>query len=365
LAERRADIDAKQAQIAALLAEVECEAVFLMEPENFAWFTSGGTLRGLLDREQMPGLFVAPEIRALLASNVDSQRIFDEELDGLGFQLKEWNWHWGREQLMSYLARGRRLATDVPRPDCKSVGEQLGKLRRRISDYEMTSYRQLGHILCHGLEAACRTLVQKQTEQEIAGHLSHRILKHGAELTAVEVAADDRLRHYRRGSYTPMPVNRQCVITATASMAGLHATATRSVCFGTPDPEFRKEHDAACKITSSYISSSWPEAIPSAILQAGKRVYQINQFEHEWRLSPAGHITGRAPVEQLLTMNDSETLQPGWALVWRAGVGAACSCDTFVVTPKGPVVITTPGNWPRKRIRVSGANFDRPDILQR
>src|SRR5262249_1700299 len=103
-AERRADIDANQAQVAALLAEVDCEALFIFEPENFSWFTSGATPRSILDPHQLPGLFVAPEIRALMASNVDAQRLFDEELDGLGFQLKEWPWQAGREQLMSYLA---------------------------------------------------------------------------------------------------------------------------------------------------------------------------------------------------------------------------------------------------------------------
>src|SRR5262249_57688470 len=57
-AERRADIEAKQAQVAALLAEVDCEAFFLLEPENFSWFTSGATSRSILDRQQLPALFV-------------------------------------------------------------------------------------------------------------------------------------------------------------------------------------------------------------------------------------------------------------------------------------------------------------------
>src|SRR5262249_24798311 len=153
-------------------------------------------------------------------------------------------------------------------------------------------------------------------------------------------AADDRLRTYRRSAYTPMPVTRHCIITATAQMAGLYATATRPVCFGNPDPEFRKEHDAACKITSSYISSSFPEGIPSAILQAGRRVFQVNLYEHEWRFSNAGYVTGRSAIEQLLTPQSNETLQSGWSITWRASVGAACSCDTFVVSAKGPVMIT-------------------------
>src|ERR1700685_209262 len=74
---RRADIDAKQAQIAALLAEVECEAVMRLEPENFAWISSGGTPRNVLDPAQLPAIYVSPDVRSVFASNLDSQRLFD------------------------------------------------------------------------------------------------------------------------------------------------------------------------------------------------------------------------------------------------------------------------------------------------
>jgi Xaa-Pro aminopeptidase len=363
--DRRADIEAKQAQVVALLAGLDCEALLILEPENFAWLTAGATARGVVDEQQLPGLYVSADVRALLVSNIDSQRFFDEELDGLGFQLKEWSWAAGREQLLSYLTRGRRMASDVLRSDCKPAGEELRRLRRVITDFDMPTYKQLGHILAHALEATCRTVALKETEQEIAGHLSHRVLKHGAELVSVEVAADDRLRQYRRSGYTPLPVTKHCVITGTASMNGLYATASRSVAFGNTDAEFRRGHDAATKVTASYIAASWPDAVPSALLQGGRRVYQINQYEHEWRLGPAGWLTGHGAVEHLLTPQTTENLQASWAVTWQASCGTACSCDTFVITPKGPIIITSPGNWPRKRIRISGANFDRPDILQR
>lgn len=363
--DRRGDIDLKQAQIAALLAELECEGMFLLEPENFSWFTGGAVPRNVLDPNQLPVLFLAGDMRCVLASNVDSQRLFDEELDGLGFQLKEWAWHAGREQLISYLSRGRKLASDRPLPDCKPVGDPLRRLRRAITGYEVTGYRHLGQLLSHALEATCRAMAVKQTEQEIAGHLSHRVLKHGAELVAVEVAADDRLRRYRRVAYTDAAVTRQCVLSATARQAGLYAAASRIVCFGAPDEKLHRDHDTACKVTASYVSATLPDALPAKLLQGGRRVYQINGTEHEWRHFPAGYVTGRSAVDQVLTTQLAEPIQTGWAITWQALLGAALSCDTFVVTPKGPLMLTTPGQWPKKRIRIHGANFDRPDLLQR
>jgi hypothetical protein len=49
----------------------------------------------------------------------------------------------------------------------------------------------------------------------------------------------------------------------------------------------------------------------------------------------------------------------------HASVGAACSCDTFLVTGDGPLSVTPTQVWPLKRIRVQGAEFLLPDLLLR
>src|SRR5262245_54993547 len=46
---RRLDIDAKQAQISALLHRVNCEGLLVLNPDNFAWLTSGAVARAVLD----------------------------------------------------------------------------------------------------------------------------------------------------------------------------------------------------------------------------------------------------------------------------------------------------------------------------
>src|SRR5262249_11819823 len=90
--DRRADIEAKQGRVAALLQETGCEGLLVLDPDNFSWLTSGGAARGILDPDGLPALYFSPEGRWAICGNADSQRLFDEELDGLGFQLKEWPW---------------------------------------------------------------------------------------------------------------------------------------------------------------------------------------------------------------------------------------------------------------------------------
>src|SRR5437764_1373460 len=106
---RRADVDAKQAQVARLLADMDCEAALLLMPAHVSWFTAGLTTRGLLADSERPGLYVNATQRWVVCSNVDTQRLFDEELDWLGFQVKEWAWENGRAELLQSLVQGKKV----------------------------------------------------------------------------------------------------------------------------------------------------------------------------------------------------------------------------------------------------------------
>lgn len=366
ISDRRADVDAKQLLIAGLLKELGCEGILILEPENLGWLTSGASARGVLNPADYPALYLNAEQRWVIASNVDSQRLFDEELDGLGFQLKEWPWYWGRQQLLSDLTFGRIFACDRPHEGARhDAGDRLRGMRCATTPYEQACYRALGNLLSHAVEATCRTMAVQDTEREIAGQVSHRLLHRGVQPVVVEVAADGRSRLYRQCGFTSLPIRRYCVLTVTARKFGLFATTSRSICFGPIDETFQREFDAASKVAATYLASSWPDALPAEILNTGRRVYQLSGFEHEWRLAPQGHITGRAAVELPLTPAMTEVFQPGWVVTWHAGVGAAFSCDTFLISDEGPQLLTPVEAWPIKKIRIQGADFYRPDMLVR
>src|SRR6266542_2968995 len=271
----------------------------------------------------------------------------------------------GRAQLLADLCQGRNVACDTPLGSCKQVGDRLRNLRRTLTGYEQACYRALGQIVSHALEAACRTLTPGETEREVAGQLSHRLLHRGASPLMIQVAADGRSRAYRHGGFTTTSVRTECVVTVTARKYGLCATASRSVCFGPPDATSRREHETVCKVSAAYIASSWPDSVVSLVMEKGRRIYELSGAEHEWLLQPQGYITGRTPVELLLTPSTEDLMQATWAVTWQSSCGAALSCDTFLLTEEGPRTVTAAENWPLKRIRISGAEFVRPDLLIR
>src|SRR5438105_3910271 len=175
ISDRAADLFVKQERIMALLREVGRDGLLILDPNNFAWLTGGATAKGILQAVEHPCVYFQGQQRWLLSGNVDTQRLFDEELDGLGFQLKEWPWHWGRAQLLADLCHGKKIACDQSFSDCLIVGDRLAFARRTLSAWDQLRLRELGRATAHALEATCRSLDRGESEEEIAGQVAHRL----------------------------------------------------------------------------------------------------------------------------------------------------------------------------------------------
>jgi Xaa-Pro aminopeptidase len=366
IAARRADIDAKQVALAPLLDELECEAVLLFMSAHVSWFTSGLNLRGLFAESERPGVYTNGRQRWLLCSNVDTQRLFDEELDQLGFQIKEWTWEGGRADLLAHVTGGRKIAVDRPFPNLKLAIERLRPLVRELSEYEREAYTELGQEVAHAVEATARNLELGQTEAEVAGQLGHRMLRHGVEPYSLSIAADGRGSKYRRAGYAQNPIEQNCVLQATGLRNGLFATCSRSVSFGPPDEQFRAAYDLTIKQSALCRALSLPGHTIAAVGEVCRTVLTNTPFEFDWRFSQPGYGTGRFPAEELRRGGHDDELTTGQAVVWQSRVGQASVVDTLIVGGEMPTIVTPCQEWPVKRLSVRGGpHHDIPDIMIR
>lgn len=364
LAARRADIDAKQAALLPVLEEMGVEFVLLLMPAHVAWFTAGLNVRGLLADSERPGVFTNGRQRWLVCSNVDTQRLFDEELDRLGFQLREWQWEKGRSDLLAQATAGKKVAADRPFPNVPMVNDRLRPVLRVLTEFERAQYLALGKSVAHAVEATARNCTPGQTEEEIAGQLGHRLLHHGVEPAALSITADDRGAKYRRAGFGPATAARTVVVQATGHRHGLYATCSRTVSFGPPPDEFRAAHALAVKQSGLFRGLTQPGAAIGLIGVAGRQLLASTPWEYDWRLSAPGYAAGRFPAEELRRGGDEEALADGAAVVWQPRVGPAAVVDTLLVTGGGAVAVTPPTEWPVKRISVRGGpSHDVPDLF--
>jgi Xaa-Pro dipeptidase len=361
--DRRRDIDEKQERLAPLLEELGCEAVLLLMPAHVSWFTNGLNARGLIADSERPGVYTNGRQRWLLCSNIDTHRLFDEELDQLGFQLKEWSWDHGRADLLHNVVTGRKVACDRPFPNMPMVNEKLRPLLRKLSAFEQAAYFELGQLVAHAVEATARSIVAGQTEEEVAGHLGHRLLHHSAEPVGVSVTADGRGAKFRRAGFTTTEIRKSCVVQATGQKHGLFVTTSRTVSLGPPPPDLRSAHDLAVRQMAVSFSLSVPGQSVDAAGNAAQTMLMGTPHEFDWRLSQPGYGAGRFPAEELRRGGSGEPFDGDHAVVWQARVGPAAVVETVFVSAKGAVPVTPPEDWPFKRAKVGQLTCDVPDIL--
>ncbi|WP_337176370.1 aminopeptidase P family protein [Paludisphaera sp.] len=370
---RRQDVELKHRRVREFLDRSGLDALVLGRADSIAWFTSGGDLAQ--DYASDNGailLFINRNCRAVIADNVQSSRIFEEELAGLGFQLKERPWFDDPDRVVAELCHNKRVAGDLLsecRPQWRRSLDAIRELRRRLTPLERQRLRELGRTLATAVEATCRNFDRGEREADVAGHLAHRLIREGVAPVDLRVASDDRLARFRQPTFKAAPILKKATVAVTGRRHGLCASVTRTVSFGPPEPEFRSNHTLAAMVDATCIFFSRPGEPVSEVFRRARRIYEKFDAPHEWTLDYQGVLTGYSPREALLTPDSPITLEPGMAVCWSPSVASARSEDTIVVDSRGDSrgfeVVTAAQDWPMVEVAVKGYPLPRPGILER
>jgi Xaa-Pro dipeptidase len=366
LVARRADVDEKHNRIIAYLDRTGYDAVLLGRADSLAWFTSGGEfgVDGATDAASA-WLFVNRRCRSLVADNVQSARLFEEEVAGLGFQLKERPWYDDPERMITDLTFGKKVATDCPHPGLIEEARELRSLRSPLTSLERQRLRLLGRTLAIAVESTSRNFHKGENEAHVAGHLAHRLFRQGVTPVSLRVAGDDRLARFRQPTFKAASINQRATIAAVGKRHGLCAAVTRTVSFGPVDEQFRADHVLATMVDSTCIFFSRPGEPVAEVFRRARRIYEKFGRPHEWTLDYQGAQIGYSPRELVFRPDCPATMTHGMAVCWSPSVGSARSEDTVVVDDRGFEVVTEAQNWPKIEVQVKGFPLPRPGILER
>ena len=336
--------------------------------DSIAWFTAGGDLGQDLGSELSPVLlFINRNSRAVVTDNVQSARVFEEELAGLGFQLKERGWFDEPGRIIDELSHNRKVATDLgPRPSAWARElDPLRALRFPLTPFERQKLRELGRTLTLAVEATCRNFDCGETEADVAGHLAHRLIREGVVPVDLKIASDDRLARFRQPGFKSAPICHRATVTATGRRVALCATATRTVSSGAVDDEHRLRHTLATMVDSTCAYFSRPGEPVSEVIRRAKRIFEKFKHPHEWTLDYLGFLTGYSPREVLLVPDSPLVFSAGTPICWSPSVGSSRSSDTMVIDDRGYEYVTAPQNWPKMEIAVKGYLITRTSVLER
>lgn len=345
------------------LEQERYDALLLQNPANLTWFTAGGRFHRGHAQGTTAALFVTPEARVVICNNVDTPTILDFEVPNLGFQLKERAWTEPRSVLIGDLCRGRKVASDLPFGATTDVGPRLLEMRLPLSPYDVVKLRKAGRLVVHAIEATLRNLTVGRTEADLAGELSHRLMKHEVVPERIQVLADGRALRYRHWSYSDQPVRSFCSVSVVGRFGGLHVGAVRNACLENPPPELLEAFEKTALIAATGLYFSQADWEMFEVWNRVKRIYEKTNAGDEWRLADQADVVEFEFGSIPLNPSSEYRLSAGVPIFWHPSVGPVMTGDSVVVTPAGAEILTPPKDWPTVPVSVKGVSVPIPAIL--
>lgn len=362
---RHEEIEAKHERVRQYLESRGLEGLLLTRISNFAWLTAGGDNHlGLATEAGAASLLVTREKRTLLCEKSEAARLPAEELDGLGFDVRDRPWQErSLAQAVLELVSEMRLASDLVFPGPTYLSHELAELRTPLLPPEVERYREGAQRAAGALAATLREAKPGMTEREVAGRLAGRLMAEGLTLTHILAGSDDRAQQYPHPTPTARPVERILALSAGARWKGLVTSLSRAVSFGPVPDGVAARHRAAATVAARLFHATRSGAPLSDLWRGVMGDFKDAGYPDGWRAQEVGGPTGYEPREFSLAPFRDETVRDSQAFVWSPWMEGARSEDTCLAGPEDAELLSTTPNWPTILAPAGGREMPRPDIL--
>jgi Xaa-Pro aminopeptidase len=339
-------------------------ALVLRQRNNFSWITAGGCSHVSTARDAgAAAIVVTPERFVLVASNIEAERLAQEELVDVPIEVLEFPWHAsdGEQRVLGQVIMDGAGACGDGTP---AIAAAVAALRAPLLDSEIRRAERLGRSTAELVEAVCRGLTPNVTEDEVAARVHAAALTLGARVPVCLVAADERIATRRHPIPTGRPVRSRAMVAVCVEREGLVCSATRLVSLEPISSDWRRRHDAVCHVDATAIRATRPGRPFREIFGEIVAAYDAMGFADEWRRHHQGGSTGYQPRDVIAGPNSDATVQEQQLFAWNPTIAGSKSEDTIVARSAGGRCITpsTPG-WPVVEAMIGGEVVRRPDIL--
>lgn len=361
---RLEEVNVKLERVRTLLDQKNLSAVLFKKQPNFSWITAGGlNMVGIATEMGVTSVLITKDKCYVIANRIESPRMRDEEIDGLGFELIEYEWFENKElEIAKNIATGE-IGSDTPIAGLHCIEADLNRLRYELTDSEIERYLYLGEKLSKSLESVLLFTRPGDSEAEIAGRISSELWKYRIDPTGFMVAADERARLYRHPIPTMRKVEKSVMVSVNARYKGLITTVTRMVYFGKVPQNLLSQYRQNVEIECVMIEKTKIGEKMNLPVLAAVETYRKLGYPDEWKLHHQGGAMGYYARDIRVTPTCEEIVRRNQAFCWNPTISGTKSEDGFIVTDSGPVMITKPFVFPKIEVEINGVKFTRPDIL--
>jgi antitoxin VapB len=371
--ELKAELKGKHQRVLDFLKKNKLKGVLLMTVANFAWITGGADSHIVITSEGgCASLFLLDNgEKYLIVDNIESKRLQEEQLKGLGFKVKEYRWHKDiiepqeKTRIIKELTNGDDFASDTPFPGACMMAKEISRLRYQLTDSEIKKYRWLGKEAAAAVDRVCRSIKPGMKEREIEAMTSNELMKSGIRPTVILIGTDERILSYRHCPPTNKKLEKYAMVNICARKWGLVIALTRFVHFGKFPEELRSKLKATDTVDATLIHKTRPGVTAYELFTYAAKAYDSVGFSGQEQKHHQGGAIGYAEREWFAVPGSTEKVLNRQAFAWNPTIEGTKSEDTIIVFDDHVEVITDIPGWPMIEVEVDGKKYLRPDILIR
>ncbi len=355
-ANRKKEFAAKLSRLRGEMEKHSIDNVLITEAHNFSWLCCGAENFVFFAASQGAApLMVTLDKVLLVSNNIESVRMFAEEMQDLDVKDCHHLWHLCGDEIQEHL---KQHVTGSWKKDTEIAGIFIG-IQDPLMEDEIARYRWVGENAEEALRITCRQIKPGMTEYEAAGLLAKAAYERRIYPALILIASDERAYNFRHPIPTGKEIESHVMVVLCARRYGLITSATRMVALGTIDEELHRRHEAVCTVDAALNLGSKPGITLGEVLQKGIETYKEVGYGDEWKLHHQGGTAGYIGRTSKAIPGNPKQIMANQAVAWNPSIAGTKSEDTVLIKDDGYEILTPAKEWPMIQVTVDGQTMDR------
>ncbi|MEW6507749.1 MAG: M24 family metallopeptidase [Bacteroidota bacterium] len=365
------EIEEKLLRVQKFIAAAKLDGILLTQVRNVYWITAGLANNQIVLNKDVGAaslLILKNGKKYLVCSNAEDQRMMDESLSQLGYELIKYNWYEAnpvKDVRGDSIKQFGKIGSDIDFPGTINISDKFKPLRYSFNDYEIIRYAYVAQLAAEAVAEVCIKIKPGMNEFEIETITANALRDRQLLPTVLLTAVDERIYNYRHALPAGAVLKNYAMINICAEKWGMPIAVTRFVHFGTLPEELKTKLEKTAVVNAYYQEFTRPGVAASEIFDKMQEWYKSVGYENEWMLHHQGGAIGYDDREWVIFPGIKEVVKTNQSFAWNPTITGTKVEETIIVNEKGFEVLTKSPNWPMIIVNLNGKKYPQPSILIR